>query len=173
MRFRPVAAPEALLAPQRPRRRLLGALAGLGVLVAWSPARACEVQAAHFRLIHPWTRATAPDERTAILCMNFEDVTRDDALIGVETPVASGAEATGLPDGAASDRLELPIPAGRPTVFSDDGPHIRLTGLNFPLQVGRAYPLTLHFRESGVVLTQLSVDFLRTLRFAAPLQLSR
>jgi len=171
--IRPVAAPGALPAPHPQRRRLLGALAGISVFVAWSPARACEVQAEHFRLIHPWTRATAPEERTAVLCMNFENVTRDDALIGVETPVASGAEASGLSDGAATDHLELPIPAGRTTVFSDDGPHIRLTGLNFPLQVGRAYPLTLHFRESGVVLAQLSVDFLRTMRFAAPLQLSR
>lgn len=172
-RHRPVGAPEVLLAGHLQRRRLLGALAGFGVLGAWSPARACEVQATHFRLIHPWTRATAPEERSAVLCMSFEDVMRDDALIGVETPVASGAETAGLPDGAATDRLEFPIPAGRPTVLSDDGPHIRLTGLKFPLQVGRAYPLTLHFRESGVVLAQLSVDFLRTMRSAAPLQLSR
>lgn len=171
--IRRVAAPEALLAARLQRRRLLGAMAGLGAVVAWPAARACEVQAEHFRLIHPWTRATAPDERTAVLCMNFEDVTRDDALVGVETPVASGAEAVGLPDGAPTDRLEVPIPAGRTTVWSDDGLHVRLTGLNFPLQVGREYPLTLHFRESGVVFAQLSVDFLRTMRFNAPLMLSR
>jgi copper(I)-binding protein len=150
------------------RRRLLGAAAGFGAALAWPAVRACEIQAEHFRLIHPWTRATAPDERTAVLCMSFEDVTRDDALVGVETPVARGAEAAGLPAAAPDERLELPIPAGRQTVLAENGPHVRLTGLAFALQVGRDYPLVLHFRESGAVLARLSVDLDPQVRFAAP-----
>lgn len=156
--------------PHPVRRRLLGAAAGVGAALLWPPARACEIQADHFRLIHPWTRATAPGEHHAVLCMSFEDVLRDDALVGVETPVARGAEPAGLPADPPTSRLELPIPAGRATAFVEDGVHVRLTGLAFALHVGRDYPLTLHFRESGVVLARLSVDFDPAVRFAAPLR---
>lgn len=159
-------------APGPTRRRWLGALAAFGGTLCWPAARACEVQAAHFRLIHPWTRATPPGADHAVLCMSFDDVTRDDRLLGVETPVASGAEAAGTAElsAATGDQpaLDLPVPAGRATVWSDDGVHVRLTGLRVPLQVGRDYPLTLHFAESGVVLARLSVDFDPSLRFAAP-----
>jgi hypothetical protein len=131
-------------------------------------ARACELQAANFRLIHPWSRATLPGAEQAALCMTFEDVTADDRLIGVETPVAAGAEPAGGDAAAAAGALDLPIPAGRSTVWHDEGVHVRLTGLRLPLQVGRDYPLTLYFAESGAVLARLSVDFDPTLRFAAP-----
>lgn len=167
---------------------MLCAVAGFGAALAWPAARACEVQADHFRLLHPWTRATPHGAHSAVLCMNFEDVTRDDVLVGVETPMAAGVEAVGLPAAAGADAsvpaataatpapaaappLAMPIPAGRPTAFTEDGLHLRLTGLKLPLHVGREYPLTLHFRESGVVMARLSVDFDAQDRFASPIRL--
>jgi hypothetical protein len=150
-----------------PSRRHLLALA-LGACLAPGRARGCEVQAAHFRLIHPWTRATHPGNEHAVLCMSFEDVTLDDRLLGVETPVAGGAEPAGIAGPGGAGTLDLPVPAGRATVWSDEGVHVRLTRLRLPLQVGRDYPLTLHFAESGVVFSRLSVDFDPFMRFAAP-----
>jgi hypothetical protein len=160
----PVVAASTTFAPSR--RRLLAV--ALGACLAPGGARGCEVQAAHFRLIHPWTRATHPDAEHAVLCMSFEDVTLDDRLLGVETPVADGAEPAGIAEPAGVGTIDLPVPSGRATVWNDERVHVRLTRLRLPLHAGRDYPLTLHFAESGVVFARLSVDFDPLLRFAAP-----
>ena len=91
------------------RRWLLrgGALAAGSLLLP--AARACEVQAEFLRVTHPWTRATAPDAEFGILCMRIDEVTADDRLIGVHSPVADSAELAGTPHGQA---LDLAIPAG-------------------------------------------------------------
>lgn len=39
------------------------------------------------------------------------------------------------------------------------GTYLRLLGLKLPLQVGRSYPMNLLFRQSGLVLATLTVDF--------------
>lgn len=136
----------------RQRRTFLqtGLLLALGV--PSSPARACEYVTQTMRIVHPWTRATAEGAAQAVLCMTFADVTEDDRLVGVETPVATGSD---LPDGG------LLIPAGPEVVLTERGTHVRLTGLQHGLEVGRAYPLTLHFRTGGQVLASLNVDFAR------------
>ena len=105
--------------------------------------------------VTPWTRATAGDATTAVLCMRFDEVAEDDRLVGVETAVARGAEMGGPEAGRAVD---LAIPKGSQLELHEQGPHLRLTGLLQPLQVGRDYPLTLHFQKSGVLLARLSVD---------------
>jgi periplasmic copper chaperone A len=68
----------------RPSRRALlqfGLACGAGL---WTTQpRACEVQLPNLRLMHPWTRATAPGADTAILNFAIEDVTEADRLIGV------------------------------------------------------------------------------------------
>ena len=131
------------------------ALAG----TAWLPAaKACEVQAEFLRVSHPWTRATAPDAEFGVLCMRIDEVTADDRLIGVHTPVADGVDLAGAQRGAP---LDLAIAAGSELEMHEHGLHLRLAPLRLALHAGRSYPLRLTFARSGVVDTILSVDFPR------------
>jgi len=72
------------------------------------PVRACEVQAEFLRVVHPWTRATAPGADSAVLGMTIDQVTKDDRLVAVQTPVANGAV---LVQDGQSGPLDLPLPA--------------------------------------------------------------
>jgi copper(I)-binding protein len=138
------------------RKFMLTALAALGAASFTQQARACEYITSHLRITHPWTRATAHGADAAVLCMRIDEVSQADRLIGVQTPIASGAV---LSTGHADAPLDLAIPQGSELDLTEAGLHVRLTGLKAPLQVGRTYPLDLYFAESGVVLAQLTVDF--------------
>jgi copper(I)-binding protein len=134
---------------------MFGSLATGAALQAY-PALACEFFTGSLRVHHPWTRATRPGETTAIVCMLFDEVSEPDRLIGVESPVATGAAMGGE---AAGPTVDFPILPGRDWALTEEGTHVLLTGLRHPLAVGREYPLRLTFEKSGVVSAQLSVDF--------------
>jgi hypothetical protein len=142
------------------RRGLLQAGLGLcAALAAPALVRAndtCYFDALNLRIFHPWTRATGLEDRSAVVCMVFGEVTRADRLIGVHTPVAEGAEIGG-PN--ALPRVDLPIPAGRELALREDGTHLRLVGLKHPLVLGRTYELTLVFEHGGAVPVHLDVDY--------------
>lgn len=140
------------------RRGALRATLALAALPAALPARACEFYAPNFTLIHPWTRASRPGANTAMVCMSFRDVSGSDRLIGVQTLVADGVELVGPEVGPV---LDLPIPEGQVTELSERGVHLRLTGLKFPLEVARAYPMTLVFAQAGELRATLNVDYAR------------
>src|ERR1700716_3701563 len=96
------------------RRTVLQAGLALCASLVVPRARACEFFTSTMRITHPWTRATAPDATSAVLCMKFDEVTETDRLIGVETPVAEGAELVGKQAGAEVSRaVNFLIPAGR------------------------------------------------------------
>ena len=124
----------------------------------WTQARACEFFAANLRILHPWVRASSPDQTSAVLSLTFDQVTLADRLVGLSTPVAQGAELVGAD---ASPRLDLAIPVDRTTVLGEGGPHLRLTGLTRPLQVGRSYPMQLLFERGGPIAAAISVYFER------------
>ncbi len=140
------------------RRRLLHTGLALGASLVVPRAAACEFFTAHLRVTHPWTRATALDATSAVLCMKFDEVTQADRLILVESPVAARAEMGGTQAGPAVDFF---IPAGRESFLEEAAAHVRLTGLKFPLEVGRTYPLRLGFEKGGVFNAVLSVDYAR------------
>jgi hypothetical protein len=134
---------------------VIGSLA-TGATLLSVPAPACEFFTGSLRVYHPWTRATRPGEKTAIVCMTFDEVTEPDRLIGVESPVATGAAMGGVAAGPVVDFAILP---GRTWALTEEGTHVLLTGLRHELAVGREYPLRLTFEKSGEVSAQLSVDF--------------
>lgn len=121
----------------RPLRRRALIPAGLALCaLAFAPrARACEYFAPTLRVYHPWTRATGPEATHAVVCMTFDEVTDADRLVAVETPVAARAELGGIDERPV---IDLPIPAGRETVLTEAGTHVRLVGLRHPLEVARA-----------------------------------
>jgi copper(I)-binding protein len=140
------------------RRSFLTAGLAVSTVLLVPAARACETFTATLRITHPWTRATAAGDPFAVVCLTFDEVTTADRLIGVRSPVATGAEMGGSASGGPVDVF---IPAGRETVFSEEGVHVRLVGLKHPLGLGRAYPLTLIFEKGGSIGTELSVDYPR------------
>lgn len=151
--------------PRLIRRNVLRGSLALGVALLAPAARACEFFSPTMRILHPWTRASEPGASTAVVCMRFDEVSRDDRLIQLQTPVAAAAELGGVAlDGSGSRNnagtgLDFPIPAGRESALSEGGRFVRLLGLRHPLEVGRSYPLTLVFEQGGVVDATLTVDF--------------
>lgn len=140
-----------------PRRRLLAAsalaaCAGIGS----TRVRACEVWTGSFRILHPWTRASAPEARDAAVCLVIDDIQEADRLVGAATPVAERAEMGGE---HAAPEVDWAFAPGRSVELSENGTYLRLVGLRFPLQVGRSYPLRLDFEVAGPVFATLSVDF--------------
>ena len=140
------------------RRSLLRTGLAFGASLALPAARACEYFSVNLRVTHPWTRASGADARYAIVCMKFDAVAQADRLIGVQTPVAEGAEMGGAQAGKAVNFL---IPAGEETALAEEGTHLRLVGLRFPLEVARSYPLQLIFERGGALDATLNVDYLR------------
>lgn len=146
------------MTPSPPRRRLLQTGLALGASLALPRARACEFFTTSLRITHPWTRASAEADRFAIVNMKFDEVTRTDRLIGVETPVAEGADMGGL---LARPTVDFVIPQGQDSALSESGTFLRLVGLKFPLLPGREFPLRLVFEQAGAVATTLTVDYAR------------
>lgn len=144
------------------RRRLClqAALAG-GLAWAGTPARACEFFSSNLRVTHPWTRASADHDQSAIVAMRFDQVEKDDRLIGVETMIATGVETVQAGVDGARQGVDFFIPQGRESELSETGTFLRLTGLRMPLDMGRVYPMRLHFATGGTLNAELSVDFAR------------
>ncbi len=121
-------------------------------------ARAHEIITSTMRVTHPWSRATAPGETFAMLCMKFDEVAESDRLVRVDSPVASGADMGGA---GAAPTVDFPIPHGQESYLEEGQTYVRLVGLKFPLEVGRSYPLLLGFEKGGVYNTTFSVDRVR------------
>jgi periplasmic copper chaperone A len=138
------------------RRVVLHSGLAVGVALLAPAARACEFFGANLRVMHPWTRATAEGATTAQVNLKFDQVTQDDRLIGVETPVAEAAEVAGAEPGAGVD---ISIPAGETTLLGEGGAIVRLVGLKMPLELGRSYPMKLVFDKGGVIDATLNVDY--------------
>jgi len=141
------------------RRVVLQAGLAVGVSLVVPSARACEFWTTGLRILQPWTRATAAGDPFAVVCMKFDLVTARDRLIGVETPVASGADMGGI---GARPTVDFAIAAGMDSALDEGGTFIRLLGLRHPLELARTYPLKLVFEKGGVVNADLDVDYERS-----------
>lgn len=137
------------------RRAVLRTSLGCAFALALPQARACDFYSTRLHVYRPWARASGPGADFALLFMQFDEVIRSDRLIGIETPIATGAQ---MVRAGVASTLDLLIPAGRTTVLHETGTHLRLTGLTQPLLLGREYPLKLIF-DSGVVSADIDVDF--------------
>lgn len=142
------------------RRRALQLSAGMGAALAFPSARAHEFFSTSLTVHHPWTRASAEGATSAIVSMKFEDVVHSDSLIGAQSPVCEGAEFGGVGVSDAARRgFEFLIQQGRPSELTEAGTFLRLTGLNYPLEMGREYPLTLIFSKAGPLSAALLIDY--------------
>lgn len=141
------------------RRTVLRAGLALGATLVLPSARACEFFATTLRVTHPWTRASIDGATSAIVCMRIDQVTATDRLIGVETPVATGAEILGL-SGGQGGGVSLQIPKGEEVNLGESGVRLHLVGLNQPLLIARTYPMSLYFEKGGMLEAELNVDYM-------------
>jgi periplasmic copper chaperone A len=149
-----------------PRRSLLhlglASTVSLSGLMLSRPAQACDFSTRFLRVTHPWTRASADDATSAVVCMKFDQVLEDDRLIGVDTMVATDAElGTNVGGVSTQASLNFRIPKGQTSLLSEEATFLRLLGLKLPLEVGRAYPMQLTFEKGGNLMTDLNVSFAR------------
>ena len=138
------------------RRDGLRVALALGLSFIARSVRAHKYYVPHLRISHPWCRATPADAQSAAICMTFDEVLRADRLIGVETPLAAGAEMGGV---GAGPVVDFPIPAGQESVLSEEGTFVRLVGLRQALELGRFYPLRLVFERGGPVEASVDVSY--------------
>lgn len=143
--------------PTIERRFLLRSAVATGASLLLPAARACEFFTTNLRIVTPWTRATMVGTPSAVIGMTFDDVAQNDRLIGVETPIAAGAEMVGP---GVGPQINFPIPQGQETVLGETGVVIRLVGLNTPMGIGRIYPITLLFEKGGSVTADLRVLYM-------------
>jgi copper(I)-binding protein len=140
------------------RRHVLHTGLAMAALLVPPLARACEFWTTGLRVLQPWTRATEEGDEFAVVCMKFDLVSAPDRLIGVETPVASGADLGGI---GARPTVDFAIAAGMDSALDEGGTFIRLLGLSHPLELARTYPLKLRFEKGGIVNADLDVDYER------------
>jgi copper(I)-binding protein len=137
----------------RIHRTIFCALAGLALGGLHSAALAHEYYGKGFTLIHPWAEPSAPHATAASVFMHFEGVAQGDRLLRARSDIAASVELQGRGGKPAPKGIEI-----RPeTVLTAEGPHLVLTGLTAPLQLGRSYPLTLVFEKSGTMNVMVSI----------------
>jgi len=131
-------------------------LAATLVFTTILPAAAHEEGSENLVISHPWSRATAPNQKVGAVFMkirNKTDVT--DHLIGGSTPDAAKVEIHNhIKDGNVMRmrRVEsVEIPANGSVELAPGGFHVMLMGLKAPLFEETVVPLTLTFKNAGDV----------------------
>ncbi len=142
------------------RRRAIGVGVGLawGCTLSTPAARACEFITSSLTVVHPWTRATVENASTAKVCMAFKDVVDSDRLVAAHTPVAERVHMGGT---GSDTTIDFWIAAGQESALTEEGAHLILVGLAFPLGLGASYPLSLVFEKAGPIEARLTVDYAR------------
>jgi len=84
-----------------------------------------------------------------------------DRLLAIRSPIAAKAEihSTTMTAGIMQMRLVefLDLPPGVPIKIEPGAIHIMLQGLTHPLEPGSTFPLTLEFRDAGMLVVQVPV----------------
>lgn len=128
----------------------------------WS-AQAHEEKFEDLAISHPWSRATASNQKVGAVFMEIETKTgRPDRLIGASTPDAEKVE---IHDHVRSGdvmrmrRIEsLDIPAEGAAKLSPGGQHLMLIGLKAPLFEDTVFPMSLTFEKAGTVEIEVIVE---------------
>lgn len=114
-----------------------------------------EHQQGPLTVVHPWSRATAPSQKTGGVFLRIENAGGEpDRLIGVETGIADTASLHAMiRDGDVMKMRPLEggveVPANGHVVLAPGGRHVMLIGLREQLIEASAVPLTLIFERAG------------------------
>jgi copper(I)-binding protein len=114
------------------------------------------------RVTQPWSRPTPPAATVGAVYFAMTNTGRSaDRLRAITSPIAREAQiheshtVQGMVQMRRVEGVECPPGA---TVKSEPGAlHVMLLGLTRPLTEGMEFPLSLHFRDAGVLLVQVRV----------------
>lgn len=114
-----------------------------------------EHQQGSLTVVHAWSRATAPSQKTGGVFLRIENAGGEpDRLIGVETEIADTASLHAMiRDGDVMKMRPLEsgveVPANGHVVLAPGGRHVMLIGLREQLIKASTVPLTLIFERAG------------------------
>jgi hypothetical protein len=125
-------------------------------------SRAAEYRAGDLVVTRPWSRPTPPVATVGAVYFSMANVGRTaDRLIAISTPIARKVEihedrnVQGTVQMRAVDSVECP--PGVTVKAEPGGLHVMLLDLVRPLVAGMEFPLSLRFRDAGVLTVQVAV----------------
>jgi len=141
---------------------MCAASALLALFMAQSPAQTADARVGRLTVSHAWSRPTPPAAAVAAVYFSITNSgATADALVAVSTPIAAKVELheSRNVQGVIEMRElpSVPCPAGATVNSEPGGLHVMLVGLNRPLMAGTTFPVTLRFRDAGVLTLQIPV----------------
>jgi copper(I)-binding protein len=139
-----------------------GAALLCALFIAQAPARAADYRAGSLVVAQPWSRPTPPAATVGVVYFSITNAgLRSDLLIDISSPVARKVEIheTHMEQGTVEMRpvTSVECPPGATVKSAPGGLHVMLIGLAHPLIAGAKFPLSLRFRDAGVLNVQVLV----------------
>jgi copper(I)-binding protein len=133
------------------------------LLTTLVPANAHQEESAQMTVSHPWSRATAPSQKTGAVFMEISTKTgAGDRLIGAESEDADRVQIHGHTRDGDIMRMRpveaVDIPAKGSVMLAPGGFHLMLIGLKVPLFEETTIPITLIFEKAGKVEVEAVIE---------------
>jgi copper(I)-binding protein len=129
---------------------------------AQAPPQAADYRAGDMVVAQPWSRPTPPVATVGVAYFSMTNVGgKADSLIAVSSPIARKVEihesrtVQGMVQMRAVTAVECP--PGATVKIEPGGLHVMLLDLSRPLAAGTEFPLSLRFRDAGVLTVQVRV----------------
>lgn len=148
----------------RRRTRDIAIMSALATLLLTAAAAAHDFRAGDITIDHPWSRAITARAPTAAGYLTIRNMgTREDKLIGAQTPMANATE---LHEMSVVDNIMrmrpieggIALPPGAEVQLAPNGRHLMLIGPKEGFVQGARVPLTLVFERAGRVDVELAVQ---------------
>jgi copper(I)-binding protein len=130
--------------------------------MAQAPAQTVDYRAGDMVVVRPWSRPTPPVATVGVAYFSMTNVgSKADSLIAISSPIARKVEihesrtVQGIVQMRAVSSVECP--PGATLKIEPGGLHVMLLDLTRPLAAGSEFPLSLRFRNAGVVTVQVQV----------------
>ncbi|MEP6884529.1 MAG: copper chaperone PCu(A)C [Gammaproteobacteria bacterium] len=132
-------------------------------LVAQPAAEAADFRAGNLVVSRPWSSPTPPVATVGAVYFSISNTgSKTDRLTALSSPAARRVEihenrrAQGMMRMRALDFVDCP--PGSTVKIEPGGMHIMLVGLTAPLTPGMEFPLSLTFRDSGILKIMVTVS---------------
>lgn len=129
---------------------------------AQAPPQAPDYRAGAMVVAQPWSRPTPPVATVGVAYFSMTNVGgKADSLIAISSPIARKVEihesrtVQGMVQMRAVASVECP--PGATVKIEPGGLHVMLLDLSRPLAAGTEFPLSLRFRDAGVLTIQVRV----------------
>jgi copper(I)-binding protein len=131
-------------------------------VIAQAPVQAAEYRAGNLVVTQPWSRPTPPVAGVGAVYFSMTNTgPKADLLMSITSPIAREVEIheSRRVQGVVEMRAVASVtcPPGVTVKSEPGGLHVMLLGLSSPLVSGAEFPLSLHFRDAGVLTVQVLV----------------